>query len=248
VEVVHDLLDEVEFCVRVAGHDVVDRFVQGRVEGVGPLLHTWRSVQGGDAAIRVHDPGNMVVIAGRRQSVLDEVASSRPAIDTVVLDIADPASIKASIADVVRRHPALNVLINNAGTSGTDDPSTPLDDAQAERLVQTNLLGSLRVSSALVEHLKTQPHAAIIYNTSTLAFVPIALTAAYSATKAALHSYPTSMGSSPPSIRRCSKRSKPEDARDHCCVLLARSSNETIVSQSHRWPVVGSVSSRKLRV
>jgi uncharacterized oxidoreductase len=137
----------------------------------------------------LHDAGNTVVIAGRRQSVLDEVASSRPAIDTVVLDIADPASIEASIADVVRRHPALNVLINNAGTSGTDDPSTPLDDAQAERLVQTNLLGSLRVSSALVEHLKTRPHAAIVYNTSTLAFVPIALTAVYSATKAALHSY-----------------------------------------------------------
>jgi uncharacterized oxidoreductase len=137
----------------------------------------------------LHDAGNTVIIAGRRQSVLDEAASSRPEIDTVVLDIADPASIKASIADVVQRHPKLNVVINNAGVSGTDDPSTTLDDTQAERLIETNLLGSLRVSSALVEHLKTRPAAAIVYNTSTLAFVPIALTAVYSATKAALHSY-----------------------------------------------------------
>lgn len=137
----------------------------------------------------LHDAGNTVVIAGRRQSILDEVASSRPGIDTVVLDISDPASIKAAVADVLRLHPALNVVINNAGVSATDDPSTPLDDAEAELLVETNLLGSLRVSSALVEHLKTRPDAIIVYNTSTLAFVPIASRAVYSATKAALHSY-----------------------------------------------------------
>jgi uncharacterized oxidoreductase len=137
----------------------------------------------------LHDAGNTVIIAGRRQNVLDEVARSRPDIDTVVLDLSDPASIRASVEGVVAKHPTLNVVINNAGVSGTDDPATTLDDAQAERLIETNLLGSLRVSSALVEHLKTRPAATIVYNTSTLAFVPIALTAVYSATKAALHSY-----------------------------------------------------------
>ena len=157
------------------GHTIL---ITGGGTGIGRAL-----------AEALHDAGNTVIIAGRRQDVLDEAASSRPDIDTVVLDISDPASITASIADVVKRHPALNVLINNAGISGTDDPSTTLDDAQAERLIATNLLGSLRVSSALVEHLKTRPDATIVYNTSTLAFVPIALTAVYSATKAALHSY-----------------------------------------------------------
>lgn len=56
-------------------------------------------------------------------------------------------------------------------------------------MVETNLLGSLRVSSSLVEHLKSQQDATIVYNTSTLAYVPIAMHAVYSATKAALHSY-----------------------------------------------------------
>ena len=41
----------------------------------------------------------------------------------------------------------------------------------------------------MIEHLKKQPRATIIYNTSALAFVPLALTAVYSATEAALHSY-----------------------------------------------------------
>ena len=137
----------------------------------------------------LHDSGNTVIIAGRRQSALDKVAAARPDIDTAALDISDPASITAAVESVVARHPALNVVINNAGISATDDPSAPLDDTQAANLIETNLLGSLRVSSVLVEHLKTRPDSTIVYNTSTLAFVPIAMHAVYSATKAALHSY-----------------------------------------------------------
>ena len=54
--------------------------------------------------------------------------------------------------------------------------------------VATNFLGPVRLTSALLDHLKRR-RGTIIYNTSVLAFVPLALTAIYSATKAALHSY-----------------------------------------------------------
>ncbi len=60
---------------------------------------------------------------------------------------------------------------------------------QAVGLVTANLLGPVRVSAAFVEHLKRQPDATIINNSSVLAFIPIAVTALYSATKAAIHSY-----------------------------------------------------------
>jgi len=45
------------------------------------------------------------------------------------------------------------------------------------------------MTSALIEHLEKQKKAAVIYNTSVLGYVPLALTAVYSSTKAALHSY-----------------------------------------------------------
>ena len=55
--------------------------------------------------------------------------------------------------------------------------------------VATNLLDPIRMTSALIEHLKTKQDAVVAYTSSALAFVPMALTALYSATKAGLHSY-----------------------------------------------------------
>ena len=49
------------------------------------------------------------------------------------------------------------------------------------------------MTSALIEHLKRQPQAAVINTTSVLGFVPLAVTAVYSSTKAAMHSYTMSL-------------------------------------------------------
>jgi uncharacterized oxidoreductase len=87
------------------------------------------------------------------------------------------------------KYPSLNVLINNAGIMQVDDAAAAIDDGLLVSTVTTNLLGPIRLTSALVEHLKKQKTAAVIYNTSALGFVPLALTAVYSSTKAALHSY-----------------------------------------------------------
>ena len=69
-----------------------------------------------------------------------------------------------------------------------DQAASVIDDKLLVSTVTTNLLGPIRLTSALVDHLKNR-RGVIVYNTSVLGFVPLAVTAVYSTTKAALHSY-----------------------------------------------------------
>jgi uncharacterized oxidoreductase len=141
-----------------------------------------------------HALGNKVIIAGRRQRALDEVVAANPGMAAVGLDIDSPSSIEAVAAEVTKLHPTLNVLINNAGISRLEDLKAPSDDpSKAEAMITTNLLGPIRLTAALLPHLRKQSQATIINVTSGLAFVPLPQAPTYSATKAALHSYTESL-------------------------------------------------------
>jgi uncharacterized oxidoreductase len=152
-------------------------FITGGGTGIGRGL-----------AQALHKLGNKVIISGRRKEHLDATTKANPGMDSVELDISDPANIAAVTKKLIADYPALNVLINNAGIM-LIDAAEKIDDRLLTSTVTTNLLGPIRLTSALIEHMKKQPKAAVIYNTSALAFVPLALTAVYSSTKAALHSY-----------------------------------------------------------
>jgi uncharacterized oxidoreductase len=137
----------------------------------------------------LHNLGNKVIISGRRKSALDEVTKANPGIESVELDIEDVSSIANVSKTLIERYPDLNVLFNNAGIMQFDDAAGTIDETLLTSTITTNLFGPIRLTSALIEHLKKQKEAAVLYNTSVLAFTPFALTAVYSSTKAALHSY-----------------------------------------------------------
>jgi len=153
-------------------------FITGATSGIGRGL-----------AEAFHSRGNKVIIGGRRKALLDEVTRANPGMDAVEIDVSDPAQIASVTESLKQKYPALNVLINNAGIMPFDDVTGPLDDAQAVNQVNTNLLGPVRISGALIEHLKKQPEAFIINNSSVVAYIPMSMAALYSATKAAIHSY-----------------------------------------------------------
>ncbi len=144
-------------------------------------------------ALRLHRAGNAVIIAGRRKALLDQIASEHPGIESVLLDVADPQSIKRTIEALTVSHPNLNVLINNAGIMHWEDLTDQQYLSTAEDIVTTNLLGTIRMVYAFTPLLSKQPSATIINVSSALAFVPLPATATYSATKAAVHSFTQSL-------------------------------------------------------
>ncbi|GLY16787.1 SDR family NAD(P)-dependent oxidoreductase [Kineosporia rhizophila] len=152
-------------------------FVPGATSGIGLAL-----------ALRLQAEGNTVVIGGRRTELLAELADKH-GLATVTVDTTDPASVLAARDEVLRRHPDLNVLIAMAGIMLVEDVTSEQFLAGAERIVETNVLGPLRLVSAFVGHLQTRPQAAVLTVSSGLAFTPLAFTPTYNGSKAFVHAF-----------------------------------------------------------
>lgn len=137
--------------------------------------------------------GNEVIIAGRRKAALEDTVRANPGMKYLTLDIEDPAVIKAFAAKVAAEYPKLNVLVNNAGIMRLEDVLDEQKLEDAEAIITTNLLGPIRLTAALLPLLRKQAQSTIINVSSGLAFVPLALTPTYCATKAAIHAYTCSL-------------------------------------------------------
>jgi uncharacterized oxidoreductase len=161
--------------MKISGNTIL---ITGGGSGIGQAL-----------AHRFHDAGNTVIVAGRRPNTLAQATAGRPDMHTIELDIEDADAITAFAHRLRTEHPGLNVLINNAGIMRMEKVDDRRDLADAEATVATNLLGPIRLTNELVNHLATRPDSAIVNVSSGLGFVPLVATPTYSATKAAIHAY-----------------------------------------------------------
>jgi len=142
---------------------------------------------GRELAQRFHDLGNTVIVAGRTLASLEETISGRANMHALTVDMTDAAAVEAFAEQAIARFPAINVLFNNAGIMAREDVTTTGDTSIAEQTIVTNVLGPIRLTNALMDHLVTQPHSVIVNTTSGLAFVPLKTAPSYSASKAAMH-------------------------------------------------------------
>lgn len=141
-----------------------------------------------------HALGNQVIVSGRTRKTLDETTLANPGMKSITVDMADPASVRNFAARLAEEFPKLNVLINNAGIMRPENLLSPEPETgDAEATILTNLLGPIRLTTALLPLLRNQPRATVMNVTSGLAFVPFTIAPTYSATKAALHSYTESL-------------------------------------------------------
>ena len=160
--------------MKISGNTI---FIPGSTSGIGLAL-----------ALHLQAKGNTVIVGGRRQELLTQIAGDHPQLDAVQIDTTDPDSIQAAAQQVLTTHPDLNVIVTMAGVMHVEDwhqPQTFLESA--EQVITTNVLGPIRLIAAFIEHLQTQPAATIITVSSGLAFAPLKVTPSYNASKAAIH-------------------------------------------------------------
>ena len=145
--------------------------------------------------------GNEVIVTGRNPDRLAEAAQAVPGLKTLQSDASKPEAVQALAAAVDADYPALNVLVNNAGTFIPRNLTGPAKDLQSLTFeIDVNLSGPIWTTSVLIDRLKANK-GTIINVSSGLAFVPLQLSPIYCATKAAIHA--------PRSATCCSRPSKP---------------------------------------
>lgn len=164
--------------MRIPGRTIL---MAGGTSGIGLAL-----------ALALQAKGATVIVAGRRQERLDAIRDEH-GLGGYELDVTDAASIAALAERATAEHPELDAIVTMSGIMQPERVGEPGALELAERTIATNLTGTIRLVEAFLPHLRTRPEAAILTVTSGLAYVPLAATPTYSATKAGVHAYTESL-------------------------------------------------------
>jgi NAD(P)-dependent dehydrogenase (short-subunit alcohol dehydrogenase family) len=113
-------------------------------------------------------------------------------VELLALDVSDAASVTAAVSTVIERAGRIDVLVNNAGV-GVFGAAEESSIAQAQDLFDTNFFGLIRVTNAVLPHLRAQRSGRIINIGSVLGFLPAPYGALYAASKHAVEGYSESL-------------------------------------------------------
>ena len=163
--------------MRLSGNKIL---ITGGATGIGSGL-----------AQRFIQENNTVIICGRRESALNEVAGKFPSIITRVCDLSMAGERESLFNWIAKEHSDLNVLVNNAGIQQWMSVTDNNFFQRAKDEISINIEAPLHLISLFLD--LNSLHT-VINVTSGLAFAPLAKVPVYCASKAFLHSFSLSLG------------------------------------------------------
>jgi len=140
------------------------------------------------AAQGLIDAGFRVVGTSRNTSGLDQSRG----VTFIDLDVTRDESVSAAVEAVISEFGRIDVLVNNAGM-GLSGASEENSIAQSQRLFDINVFGVMRMTNAVLPHMRTQGSGRIVNISSIFGLMPSPYMAAYSATKFAVEGYSESV-------------------------------------------------------
>ena len=115
------------------------------------------------------------------------------AFEMLSLDVTSDASVEAAVNTLLRAEDRIDLLVNNAGFSVAPAGAEESSIEQARAIFDTNFFGIVRMTRAVVPHMRRQGGGRIINIGSVLGFLPAPYMALYAATKHALEGYSESL-------------------------------------------------------
>jgi NAD(P)-dependent dehydrogenase (short-subunit alcohol dehydrogenase family) len=143
----------------------------------------------GQAAARALVSAGFAVYGTSRNAVAGE---ERGGVTFVPLDVTDDTSVHGAVRAVLDRAGRIDVLVNNAGV-GVAGAAEESSADQARALFETNLFGVMRMTRAVLPHMREQGSGRIVNVSSVVGLIPVPFMALYASSKHALEGYSESL-------------------------------------------------------
>jgi short-subunit dehydrogenase len=158
--------------------------ITGAASGIGRALAIELASRGCDLALADRDEAGLKTLAA-------EIGNQRK-VSVHRVDVGEPGDIAQFAADAIAAHPALNIVINNAGVAlmGSFEE---IDQAQMDWLFDINFWGVVHGTRAFLPHLKTRPEAHIVNLSSIFGIIAPPGQSAYAAAKFAVRGFSESV-------------------------------------------------------
>lgn len=157
-------------------------WITGAGSGIGKAL-----------ALAYNDNGNTIILSGRKEAQLNEVATLLKRSYVLPLDVTDEAAISAAVQKVKEKFGHLDVLINNAGVSQRALVSETSNEV-GRKLMEVNFFGSVHLTKAALPLFMDKKNGSIVAMSSAAGKFGFPLRSYYGASKHALHGWYEALG------------------------------------------------------